>query len=53
MTPATPSQDQTTIVLDERQWEEFRAALDAVPADNPKLHALLTRKPAWEDRHSR
>jgi uncharacterized protein (DUF1778 family) len=35
-------------MLDERQWDEFMAALDAPPADNPKLRALLARKPAWE-----
>jgi uncharacterized protein (DUF1778 family) len=40
--------DRRTFVLDERQWAEFIAALEAPPADNPRLSALLARKPAWE-----
>ena len=40
--------DRRTFVLDERRWDEFMAALDAPPADNPRLRALLRRKPAWE-----
>jgi uncharacterized protein (DUF1778 family) len=40
--------DRRVFVLDERQWNEFTAALDAPPADNPRLRALLARKPAWE-----
>lgn len=40
--------DRRTFVLDERRWNEFTAALDAPPADNPRLRALLRRKPAWE-----
>jgi uncharacterized protein (DUF1778 family) len=40
--------DRRLFVLDERQWEEFNAALEAPPADNPRLRALLARKPAWE-----
>jgi uncharacterized protein (DUF1778 family) len=40
--------DRRLFVLDERQWEEFATALDAPPADNPRLRALLARKPAWE-----
>ncbi|MSP00477.1 MAG: DUF1778 domain-containing protein [Acetobacteraceae bacterium] len=41
--------DRRLFVLDERQWDEFTAALDAPPADNPLLRALLARKPAWEE----
>ena len=40
--------DRRMFVLDERQWNEFTAALDAPPADNPRLRALLDRKPIWE-----
>jgi uncharacterized protein (DUF1778 family) len=40
--------DRRTFVLDDRRWEEFMAALDAPPADNPRLRALVARKPAWE-----
>jgi uncharacterized protein (DUF1778 family) len=40
--------DRRTFVLDEPRWDEFMAALDAPPADNPRLRALLHRKPAWE-----
>ena len=40
--------DRRTFVLDERRWNEFTALLDAPPADNPRLRALLRRKPAWE-----
>ncbi|HEY1933110.1 MAG TPA: DUF1778 domain-containing protein [Acetobacteraceae bacterium] len=40
--------DRRMFVLDQRQWDEFMAALEAPPADNPRLRALLGRKPAWE-----
>ena len=40
--------DRRTFVLDEQRWREFTAALDAPPEDNPRLRALLRRKPAWE-----
>jgi uncharacterized protein (DUF1778 family) len=40
--------DRRLFVLDERQWNEFNAALEAPPADNPRLRELLARKPAWE-----
>jgi uncharacterized protein (DUF1778 family) len=40
--------DRRLFVLDEKQWNEFMAALEAPPADNPRLRALLARKPAWE-----
>jgi uncharacterized protein (DUF1778 family) len=40
--------DRRAFMLDERQWDEFMARLDAPPADNPRLRALLARTPAWE-----
>jgi uncharacterized protein (DUF1778 family) len=40
--------DRRVFVLDEQQWDDFTAALNAPPADNPRLRALLARKPAWE-----
>ena len=40
--------DRRMFVLDEKQWDEFMAALNAPPADNPRLRELLARKPAWE-----
>lgn len=40
--------DRRMFVLDERRWQEFTAALEAPPADNPRLRALLGRTPAWE-----
>ena len=40
--------DRRTFVLDDRRWSAFMAALDAPPTDNPRLRALLARKPAWE-----
>ena len=40
--------DQTTFYLDDTAWENFTATLDARPEDNPKLRALLSRKPLWE-----
>ena len=40
--------DRRVFALDERQWDEFTAMLDAPPEDNPRLRALLARKPAWE-----
>jgi uncharacterized protein (DUF1778 family) len=40
--------DRRAFMLDERQWDEFMSHLDAPPADNPRLRALLARKPAWE-----
>jgi uncharacterized protein (DUF1778 family) len=40
--------NRRTFVLDETRWDEFMAALDAPLADNPRLRALLHRKPAWE-----
>jgi uncharacterized protein (DUF1778 family) len=40
--------DRRLFLVDERQWEEFTALLETPPADNPRLRALLARKPAWE-----
>jgi uncharacterized protein (DUF1778 family) len=40
--------DRRVFMLDKRQWDEFTAMFDAPPADNPRLRALLARKPAWE-----
>jgi len=40
--------DRRTFVLDDQRWRDFMVALDAPPADNPRLRALLARKPAWE-----
>jgi uncharacterized protein (DUF1778 family) len=40
--------DRRAFVLDDGQWAAFMVALDAPPADNPRLRALLARKPAWE-----
>jgi len=40
--------DRRTFVLDETQWAEFMALLDAPPAANPRLRQLLARKSAWE-----
>jgi uncharacterized protein (DUF1778 family) len=40
--------DTTRIELDPAAWEEFTTALDAPPADNPRLRDLMTRKAPWE-----
>jgi uncharacterized protein (DUF1778 family) len=40
--------DRRAFVLNEQHWAEFMAALDTPPADNPRLGALLNRKPAWK-----
>ena len=40
--------DRRVLMLNEEQWAAFAAVLDAPPADNPRLRALLARKPAWE-----
>jgi uncharacterized protein (DUF1778 family) len=40
--------DRRVFMLDEKQWDAFMAALDAPPADNPRLRALFARTPAWE-----
>ena len=33
--------------LDDTAWEKFNTALDADPADNPRLRDLMSRKPVW------
>jgi uncharacterized protein (DUF1778 family) len=40
--------DRRVFLLDEERWDAFMAALEAPPAENPELRALLARKPAWE-----
>jgi uncharacterized protein (DUF1778 family) len=40
--------DSTRIELDPAAWEQFTAALDAPPTDNPRLRDLMTRKAPWE-----
>ena len=40
--------DQRLFVLAPDKYDAFAAALDATPTPNPKLRALLRRKPAWE-----
>ena len=40
--------DQRLFILDDEQWQAFKAALDAPPRDNTALNALLSRKPAWD-----
>lgn len=40
--------DQTILYLDDEAWNAFISALDTSPEDNPKLRALVNRKPLWE-----
>jgi uncharacterized protein (DUF1778 family) len=40
--------DQRFFTLDEKTFERFRAALDRPPADNPRLHRLLSTKAPWQ-----
>jgi uncharacterized protein (DUF1778 family) len=40
--------DRRVFLLKEEQWAAFTAALDAPPADNPRLRALFARAPAWD-----
>jgi uncharacterized protein (DUF1778 family) len=49
------TREATTVLLDQRYFQldpdvfaKFTAALDAAPADNPRLRQLLTRKAPWE-----
>jgi uncharacterized protein (DUF1778 family) len=49
------TREATTILLDQRYFQlnseafaKFTAALDAAPADNPRLKQLLARKAPWE-----
>ena len=48
MPPTTRWPIAVHFVLDQSRWNEFTAALDAPPSDNPRLRTLLARKPAWE-----
>jgi len=40
--------DQRVFVLDAEEFATFQALLDAPPADNPRLRALLATKAPWE-----
>jgi len=40
--------DQQQFVLDEAHYRRFIDALDAPPADNPRLRRLFERKAPWE-----
>ena len=40
--------DRRFLLLDEKAYKRFTAALDKPPADNPKLRRLLASKAAWE-----
>ena len=49
------TREATTVLLDQRYFPldsdafaKFNAALDASPAENPRLRALLSRKAPWE-----
>jgi uncharacterized protein (DUF1778 family) len=40
--------DRRFLLLDEKAYKHFTAALDKPPADNPKLRRLLASKAPWE-----
>jgi uncharacterized protein (DUF1778 family) len=40
--------DQRLFVLDSERFDAFIDLLDNPPAPDPKLRALLRRKPSWE-----
>ena len=40
--------DQHVFVVDAAAFAEFQAVLDAPPADNPRLRALLASEAPWE-----
>ena len=40
--------NRTLFALDADQWKAFNRALDAPPADNPKLRKLMRSKAPWE-----
>ena len=49
------TREATTVLLDQRYFQldratfaKFNAALDASPAENSRLRALLSRKAPWE-----
>ncbi|MGH9374143.1 MAG: DUF1778 domain-containing protein [Vicinamibacterales bacterium] len=45
---ATVLMDLRQFQFDRRAFKQFAAALDAPPADNPRLRELLSRKAPWE-----
>lgn len=40
--------DKSVFQLEAEVWDKFNVALDTSPAKNPRLEALLSRKPVWE-----
>ncbi len=49
------TREATTVLLDQRYFQldteafvQFNAALDASPAENPRLRELLSRQAPWE-----
>jgi uncharacterized protein (DUF1778 family) len=49
------TREATTVLLDQRYFQldrdafaKFTAALDAAPADNPRLRQLLSKRAPWE-----
>ena len=49
------TREATSVLLDQRYFQldpgafaKFEAALDATPADNPRLRQLLARKAPWK-----
>jgi uncharacterized protein (DUF1778 family) len=40
--------DRRFFLLDEEAFKRFAEALDRPPADNPRLHRLLTARTPWE-----
>jgi uncharacterized protein (DUF1778 family) len=41
--------DQRLFALDAEDFRSFMKTLDQPPAPNPKLKALLARRPSWEE----
>lgn len=40
--------DRSHFIVDAERWEMFTVALDAPPAENPRLDDLMKRKPRWQ-----
>jgi len=40
--------DRRFLLLDEKAYRRFTAALDQPPAENPRLRSLLASKAPWE-----
>ena len=40
--------DRSAVSFADQAWADFTAALDAPPADNPRLRDLMRRPPLWE-----